>query len=129
MRKDKKAIIEAGKSQNRIGHGTVIEGNISSEGGFRIDGIVKGNITTPAKVVLGKDGVINGSLECDNADIEGKFEGKLIVKHQLTLKSTAHIEGDVIISKLSVEPDATFNATCTMNNGIKTLQGSKDKTA
>ncbi len=126
MRKDKNAI-EATKSQNRIGLGTIITGDITSEGGFRIDGKVIGNLKTPSKVVIGKDGMIDGSLECDHADIEGTFKGKLIVNGLLSLKSTAVIEGDVVISKLAIEPGATFNASCTMDTGVKTLNDSSKK--
>lgn len=126
MRKDKNTA-ETTKSQNRIGHGTVITGDIISEGGFRIDGTVEGNLKTPSKVVVGKDGTINGSLECDHADIEGAFKGALTVKGLLSLKSTAIIEGEVVISKLAIEPGATFNATCTMNTGVKTLNDSSKK--
>ncbi|MGJ8683908.1 MAG: bactofilin family protein [Nonlabens sp.] len=123
----KKGHMEAGKSQNRIGHGTVIEGDIKSKGGFRIDGTINGTLETPAKVVIGKDGAINGSLQCSNADIEGNFKGKLTVTGLLTLKSSAVIEGEVIISKLAVDPGATFNATCSMNTGVKNLSDSNKK--
>lgn len=130
MRKDKNNA-EATKSQNRIGHGTVITGDITSEGGFRIDGTVDGNLKTPSKVVIGKDGMINGSLECEHADVEGTFKGKLVVNGLLSLKSSAIIEGDVVISKLAIEPGATFNASCKMETGVKKLNdaGKKGKTA
>ena len=44
--------------QNTIGKGTVITGDIISEGDFRIEGSIQGNIKTPGKVVIGKTGVI-----------------------------------------------------------------------
>ncbi|HZJ21271.1 MAG TPA: polymer-forming cytoskeletal protein, partial [Pricia sp.] len=52
--------------------------------------------------------------ECVNADIEGSFNGELLVSDLLSLKSSAVIEGTVEVSKLAVEPGATFNATCSM---------------
>ncbi len=115
-KKEKKKTIEPGSAQNRINEGTKLKGDISSTGFFRIDGFVEGNVKTPAKVVLGKLGVIQGTLTCESADIEGKFEGNLQVSGTLTLRSTAIIEGDVIVGKLAVEPGATMNATCTMQN-------------
>jgi len=118
-----------GRSQNRISHGTTIEGDLSSDGGFRIDGTILGSVKTAAKVVIGKDGIITGQLECKNADIEGVFTGKLLVHGLLTLKATASIEGDVVTNKLSVEPGALFNATCKMGTGVKSLADSKEKTA
>lgn len=105
---------EPGTAQNRINEGTKLKGDVTSSGFFRIDGMVEGNVNTPSKVVIGKTGFVKGNLTCENADIEGKFEGNLKISGTLTLKSSALIEGDVIVGKLSVEPGATFNASCVM---------------
>ena len=105
---------ELGGQPNRIEKNTKIKGDIVSEADFRIDGKLDGNVKTSGKVVIGIDGYINGKVECVNADIEGNFNGELIVADLLSLKSSAVIEGTVIVSKLAVEPGATFNASCTM---------------
>jgi cytoskeletal protein CcmA (bactofilin family) len=128
MFKDKKnntSFMESGKSQNRISHGTTINGDVESDGGFRIDGTINGTLKTPGKVVIGKEGKVDGTLECNNADIEGSFSGKLIVQGLLSLKSTATIKGDVFTEKLAVEPGAIFNATCKIESGIKSISTSK----
>lgn len=111
---------------NRIGKGTRIKGDINSDADFRIDGTLEGNVKTSGKVVIGKEGAINGKVECVNADIEGLFEGELHVQELLTLKSSARIEGTVIVSKLAVEPGANFNATCSMK-GSKPASGNPGK--
>ncbi|GHA39109.1 hypothetical protein GCM10007103_20660 [Salinimicrobium marinum] len=116
---------EGSKDQNKIAQGTKIIGNLEAKGCFRIDGIVEGNVKTPGKVVIGKDGFIKGYLECENADIEGKFIGKLLIKNTLSLRSTALIEGEAIVAKLTVEPGATFNATCSMKGGVKTINNER----
>lgn len=108
-------------NQNTIAKGTVITGDIISEGDFRIEGSIQGNIKTPGKVVIGKTGIINGTLKSANADIEGKFMGKLLLSDTLSLKSSAHVEGEVIVGKLAVEPGATFNATCSMKGALKEI--------
>lgn len=109
---------EFGGQPNRIEKNTKIKGDITSEADFRIDGKLEGNVTTSGKVVIGKDGYINGKVECVNADIEGKFNGELNVKDLLSLKASAYIEGTVSVAKLAVEPGATFNAACTMGKGV-----------
>jgi len=63
--------LEASTQQNRIAQGTTIVGDIVSEGGFRIDGTIQGTLKTPGKIVVGKSGMINGTLEGTNADFEG----------------------------------------------------------
>lgn len=106
---------ELGGQPNRIEKNTRIKGEITSEADFRIDGKLDGNVKTSGKVVIGKDGYIKGKVECVNADIEGNFNGELLVSELLSLKSSAVIQGTVVVSKLSVEPGATFNASCSMN--------------
>ncbi|PTX45068.1 cytoskeletal protein CcmA (bactofilin family) [Christiangramia gaetbulicola] len=113
--------------QNRIAAGTLITGEISGKGCFRIEGTLEGSLKTPGKVVISEGGLINGTLECDNADIEGRFKGKLLVKGVLTLRSPANLEGEVIAGKLAVEPGAIFNATCEMNGGVKPLKKENEK--
>lgn len=107
--------------QNAIAKGSTITGDIVSDGDFRIEGTIQGNVKTPGKVVIGRTGIIKGTLTSANADIEGKFSGKLILTDTLTLKSTAYVEGEVEVAKLAVEPGATFNATCAMKGAIKEL--------
>ncbi len=117
--------------QNRIVQGTKITGTLVSEGGLRIDGEIDGDVTVKGKVVIGATGKIKGTLTCANADIEGNFNGKIVVKEMLSLRSTATIEGEVFINKLSVDPGASFNATCTMGSGVKKLKANtfEEKTA
>ncbi|MCK0108314.1 polymer-forming cytoskeletal protein [Flavobacteriaceae bacterium S0825] len=113
--------VESSTQQNRIAQGTTIVGDIVSEGGFRIDGAIQGTIKTPGKIVVGKSGIINGTLEGTNADFEGRFSGKMKLSGVLSLKSSAFIEGEVEIGKLAVEPGATFNAVCSMKGAVKEL--------
>ena len=107
--------------QNTISKGTVIVGDISSNGDFRIEGNIEGNINTSGKVVVGKTGFINGSLSCENADFEGKLSGTLSVLDTLSLRASAIIEGEVEVGKLAVEPGAAFNANCSMKGTVKDL--------
>ena len=116
---------------NRIERSTKITGEIVSEADFRIDGTLEGTITTSGKVVIGKEGVINGNVNCSFADVEGKFSGKIEVKESLSLKSTSSVEGEVIIGKLIVESGASFNAKCSMRSAkkVKSISGKHEKTA
>ena len=118
-----KESMDYSRNQNKISEGTKIVGDIVSEGGFRIEGTIEGTFKTSGKVVVGSSGFIKGTLECSDADFEGKFSGNLTVSDTLSLKSTAHIEGEVIVGKLAVEPGANFNATCSMKGNVKSLGG------
>ncbi|WP_088324243.1 bactofilin family protein [Polaribacter tangerinus] len=113
--------------RNVIAKNSSFIGDITSEGDFRIDGILEGTLKTVGRVIIGTDGAIKGTVEAGNADIEGKFSGQLLVSKTLTIKATANISGDVTIGKLSIEPGATFNATCAMKGALKELSQNNDK--
>ena len=108
--------------QNTIAQGTIFEGDLKSEGDFRIEGVIQGTLITKGKVVIGNTGKIDGSLSCKNADIEGGFKGKLTVQETLSLRATARIEGEVETGKLAVEPGASFNAHCQMKDSVQELK-------
>lgn len=119
---------------NMIGAGTVITGDIQSKGDIRVDGTLKGSINTSGKVVLGKDGVIEGDVVCADADVSGTIKAKISVTQLLSLKSTAKLNGDIITNKLSIEPGASFTGSCSMGAVIKDIkhaekQEKKEKTA
>jgi cytoskeletal protein CcmA (bactofilin family) len=127
MFNEKKGTVHQSTERNIIGKNTSLVGDLTSDGDFRIDGKIEGNIKTKGRVVIGKDGFVNGTIECTNADIEGTFSGKLNVDQLLSLKESATITGDVVLGKLSVEPGADFNATCSMKGAIKKINQNDSK--
>lgn len=106
---------------NRIVEGTVIKGDIISQADFRLDGELIGNFHSKGKIVIGPAGKVIGDIVCKNADIEGKFDGRIEVLEILNVKAKAKIYGEVIVGKLSVEPGAEFSATCVMKANVKNL--------
>jgi len=106
---------------NRIVEGTTIKGDIISSADFRLDGHLAGNFQSKGKIVIGPAGSVQGDIICKNADIEGSFDGKIQVQEILNVKSKAHIHGEVICGKLSVEPGAEFSASCVMKQYVKNL--------
>jgi cytoskeletal protein CcmA (bactofilin family) len=97
-----------------IGTGTTITGDIVSNGDVRIDGVLKGNIRGTAKILIGQDGVVEGDIEGQQADIMGRVEGRISVKELLNLRSNAIIKGDIRAGKLQIEPTVVFNGQCQM---------------
>jgi cytoskeletal protein CcmA (bactofilin family) len=106
---------------NRIVEGTIIKGDIHSLADFRLDGELIGNFQSNGKIVIGPAGSVTGDIVCKNADIEGKFNGKIQVAEILNVKSKASIHGEVTVGRLSVEPGADFSASCIMNTNAKNI--------
>ena len=114
---------------NIIGVGTVITGDIQSKGDIRIDGTLKGAVKTSGKVVVGQAGIIEGDVDCNNADIAGTLNAKISVAQLLSLKATAKLTGDLVTNKLAIEPGAAFTGHCSMGAVIKDIKHVEKTTA
>lgn len=117
--KNQKSTADLSGKTNRLVEGTTINGDIDSPSDFRLDGILIGNFQSKGKLVIGPSGSVKGEILCQNADIEGKFEGKIHVSELLSIKVTAKIQADMICGKLAVEPGAEFTGTCNMKSSQK----------
>lgn len=103
---------------NIIGQGTRITGDLISNGDFRVDGAIEGNVKVGQRLVIGGTGKILGNIEADSATVAGHIKGNLTVKNVLELKPSAKIDGDIITNKMVIEAGAQFNGRCTMNVAV-----------
>ena len=101
-------------SNNIIGEGSTLTGNLNSSGNIRLEGKVKGDITSSSKVACGETSIVDGNVTADNAEIAGKVTGKVTVNDLLILKSSAKIQGDISTNNLVIESGASFNGACAM---------------
>ncbi|HEX8515213.1 MAG TPA: polymer-forming cytoskeletal protein [Bacteroidia bacterium] len=109
-------------SVNIIGAGTIIEGDINTNGDMRIDGALTGTINVKGKLVVGPSGSVEGEIICQNADISGMIKGKIGVAELLTLKSSSKLTGDIITNKIAIEPGAAFSGSCSMGGIVKDIK-------
>jgi cytoskeletal protein CcmA (bactofilin family) len=112
--------VGSGTSASLIGAGTSLKGDITSSGDLRIDGTLTGNIHCTAKVIIGANGVVEGDINGQQADILGKVTGTIKVKDLLQLKGGSTVNGNLQAAKLQIEPSAAFNGECHMTNAAST---------
>lgn len=108
-----------GSTLNIIGAGTLIEGNITSNGDIRVDGTLNGNLKTKGKVIVGESGRVKGEVHCKIFEIEGNIEGKVFISELLSLRANSHLIGDITTNKLAIEPGAVFTGKCDMSDKNK----------
>lgn len=97
---------------NNIAQGTSIVGDIKSVGDLKIDGRIKGTVNVQGKVVIGKEGVVEGEIICREAQISGKVIGRINTSELLMLKATVEVQGDIVTKTLGIEPGAVLVGNC-----------------
>jgi len=95
-----------------VAAGTVVQGAMSVEGDFRLDGYIEGNITCKGKMVIGPQGHIKGNVSSTGIVLHGIVEGDVHTSEEFVLKSGSVMRGDIYTSKLEIEPKAKFNGVC-----------------
>lgn len=109
---------EASLRNNLIGNGTVIKGEINAAGDIRIDGTVLGTLKSSGKVVVGQQGLIEGDIICNSADISGRVKGTIRVDELTTMKSTSRLEVELYTKQLFIEVGAIFTGKCDMSQKV-----------
>lgn len=104
----------SGSLYNALTSGSKIIGTVITDSDMRIDGTVEGDVKCAGKLVVGEQGLVKGTVECQNAEIMGRLDGKIDVKYTLALRATSTIKGEINTGTLMIEPNAIFNGSCTM---------------
>lgn len=121
-----KATTTTGNGTTLISTGTTLKGDVSSNGDIRIDGTVIGNINSTAKIVIGANGIVEGDIFGNQADITGKVSGNIRTKELMQLRGESIVTGNLYAGKLQVEPTATFNGQCHMGANIVDMNNNNE---
>ena len=100
---------------NLIGNGTTIKGEIIATGDIRIDGTIIGTMRSTGKIVIGQQGIVEGEMICNSADISGRVKGIVRVDELTSLKSTSRLEVELYTKQLFIEVGAIFTGKCDMS--------------
>lgn len=104
-----------------IGAGTIINGDIETNGDIRIDGVLNGNLSGSAKILIGPEGMVQGNVHGQQADLLGTVTGSITMNDLLHLRGTAIVKGDIHAGRLQIEPTVTFNGQCHMGTSVVEL--------
>jgi cytoskeletal protein CcmA (bactofilin family) len=99
-------------AKNTIAHGTVIEGNIITDGELQLDGTVKGDIRTNGRLIVSDNAFVEGNIFASQADVAGRITGTVECSGLLVIKASCIINGDIITKSLNVESGSTFDGRC-----------------
>ena len=98
-----------------IGADMVVEGNIKATEAIRVEGNVKGDVSSEGTLVISSTGKVIGNIKGNNIMIAGTIEGDLFSGGRTEVASTGRIIGNIRTKSLIVDENAVFQGQCTMN--------------
>lgn len=113
------------KPQNRIdsliGPGTRIEGDVTFNGGLRVDGHIRGNVAAagdqPSTLVLSDQAKIEGEIRVSHVVVNGTVTGPVHACEYLELQGKSRVTGDVYYKTLEIQLGAVVEGKLVYQNG------------
>ena len=93
------------------------EGDSETDGSLRIEGTIRGNVRAGESVVIGKDGLVEGSIYTQDAVIGGRVVGAVYAEAHLDLQATSQISGEIHARRMNVEDGAALQGQVAVGEG------------
>ncbi|TRZ70359.1 MAG: polymer-forming cytoskeletal family protein [Rhodocyclaceae bacterium] len=103
----KKSNKPMGRIDSLIGAGTKVVGDVTFEGGLRVDGEIKGNVISASgdqhsSLVVSEHARIEGEINVSHLVINGTVIGPVFSSELLELQSHARVTGDVQYNTIEI---------------------------
>jgi len=97
-----------------LAKGVLLRGEIHVEGTVRIDGRLEGDLKTSGTVVIGEDGVVQGTITAGTIISSGKIKATVRATERIQLLKTGLLVGEVHAPAFSMEDGAKFQGLSDM---------------
>lgn len=94
-----------------IGQGISMSGEIESCDHLIVEGTIEASLKGASLLEVAESGAYFGTVEIEEANIAGRFEGDITVRGRLTIESTGVIIGSVTYKELAIEAGATLDGS------------------
>lgn len=119
MKKDKKqAATDAGTISTLLGRDTEIEGTFTFGETIRVDGCIKGKLSSAkGTVIIGENAVIDADVNVGVAIVRGKVNGRIDAQQRIEIYAPARVVGDISAPTITIDSGVVFNGKCQMQGG------------
>jgi cytoskeletal protein CcmA (bactofilin family) len=99
------------------GKDSIFKGKMVSEGIFRLDGKVEGEIFHRGTLIIGETAVIKGKVEVNALNLNGMVEGEVTAKERVEIHPKGKLLGTIFTPILVIQDGGILDGNCNM--GVK----------
>jgi cytoskeletal protein CcmA (bactofilin family) len=112
-----------------VGPEITLSGEINSCDKLFIEGSVEANLTNCRDVDIAESGLFKGSASIEEAEVRGRFEGNLVVRKRLLIKSTGRVSGTIRYGQIEIECGGQISGDIQAQPGGEASEPTPDVTA
>lgn len=106
-----------------IGTDSYVEGTIEFHGTIRLDGRVRGKISSDdGTLIIGEKAVIQADIRVNSIVVMGKVSGTIDAKERVEVYAPGRVHGDIDAGVISIEPGGVFHGNCSMKTKTAALK-------
>lgn len=105
-----------------LGEGVELEGTLAFTSGLRVDGALRGRVTSEGYLQIGPRGKIEADVRVRRISINGEFRGVLRASDRVEIHREGRVCGEVYTPCLIIEAGALFDGKCNMSEAGATME-------
>lgn len=106
-----------------LGTDSYVEGTIEFHGTIRLDGRVRGKISSDdGTLIIGEKAVIQADIRVNSIVVMGKVSGTIDAKERVEVYAPGQVHGDIDAGVISIEPGGVFHGNCSMKTKTAALK-------
>lgn len=127
LKKDKpRSAGESSTISTLLGSDTAIEGTLTFEETIRLDGRIRGKLSSAGgTVIVGEKAVIDADVLVAVAIVRGQINGRVEATQRIEIYPPAKINGDICAPIVAIDSGVVFNGTCKMNTDAGSVAQAK----
>ncbi|MBV8809478.1 MAG: polymer-forming cytoskeletal protein [Acidobacteriaceae bacterium] len=86
-----------------IGPGVSVSGEITSCDRLIVQGKIEAKLTDCPNVIIREGGVFKGESSTEDAEVQGSFDGNLVVSKRLLIRATGRVSGIIAYGEIEIE--------------------------
>lgn len=112
-----------------VGQETAFSGKIASCSRLIVEGLVEATLDNCQHVIINETGTFKGDSSTENADIYGRFEGRLNVRKRLLVRATGRVSGTITYGEIEIERGGKIAGTIRSNDDPASTQTGRSAVA
>ena len=96
------------------GKDSLLKGIMNSEGIFRLDGQVEGEIYHRGTLIVGETAIIKGKVEATTLILNGILEGEVTAKERMEIHERGKLYGTIFTPIFVIQDGGIFEGNCKM---------------
>lgn len=89
-----------------LGRTTRLTGRVNGEGGLRVDGKVRGDVSVTGPAEISEGASIEGDVHAESLEVSGTLLGDVAARGPVLIRAGAVVRGELAGSRVTIEPGA-----------------------